>query len=484
MAESSLVVAQGAELSAALRAAAAGAPKPVYLFVGEPFQTAAAAHALVDALVPAARRSFNAEIWDGRTTPILPIIDSVRTPGFFAGTKVVWLRETTLFLSGEKRADLTAALFSAWDDGRQGEAAEKLLTLVALAGLSQQQFRDTRWSALTKTRIREVFGEELDTQKLAQLDALQAVCLARDLGVSAYRDDSGALLEFLKDGVLPGAVLVLTASAVDARKRLYKRVREIGMVIDLTPDRERSGSLSPAAVDDVVRQAVRDFDKRLTPEARHLIVRRAGTDVTLLASELEKLCLYVGDRPSITEADVRVAFRDMAESWIFDFTGALATGQVAQAVPLLRGLLEQGEPPLRLLAMIARELRFLLVARECLDDILRGIWRPDLSFKVFQSRVLPQLDVEILAACGNAHPFVLYRRFQDAARVDGRLLRAALVNVSDLDLRLKSSRGDAAMLLEAFVIEWCLGRRLRASLSARATGRPGGGAPGARPFRP
>jgi len=185
-----------AGLTALLRAAASGEHKPAYLIAGEPFATTAAAHALIDALVPAARRSFNLETYDGRTTPLGMVLDSLRTPGFFPGTKVVWLRESTLFLSGEKRADLTQALFTAWHDGREQEAAEKLLTLAALAGWSQDEFRGTRCSALSAARRREVFGETLDPDRVATLDAVQADAVARGLVVSAYRDDSGALLAF------------------------------------------------------------------------------------------------------------------------------------------------------------------------------------------------------------------------------------------------------------------------------------------------
>jgi DNA polymerase-3 subunit delta len=454
------------EVAALVREAAAGRAKPVYLFAGESFETSAAAHALIDALVPAARRSFNLETYDGRTTPISTVLDSLRMPGFFTGTKVVWLRETTLFLSGEKRPEVTKSLLAAWHDGREREAAEKLVTLVALAGWSQEQFAEVRWSALGKTRLREVFGDDLDAEQLALLDAVHAACLARELAVTAHRDDSGALAEFLDSGMPPHVVLLLTAATVDARKRLFKRLREIGACVTLGAAKERSGALTRDSIDEVVRHTVHVFGKRLAPEAHELVVRRAGTELALLTSELEKLCLYVGEQPSITEADVRLVFRDMAESWIFDFTGALATRQLARTLPLLRGLLAQGEPPLRLLAMIAREVRMLLVARECLDGPLRGKWRADAPFNVFQSRVLPQLDVETSEAFGKAHPFVLYRRFQDAARLDSRSLRHALVLLSDLDLRFKSSRGDPALLLEVFVIDWCRGAPRRGAAAA------------------
>jgi len=430
---------------------------PVYLFVGESFETRAAAHALLDVLVPAARRSLNLETYDGRTTPAATVLDSLRTPGFFGGTKVIWVRDSPVFLSGEKRGDLTGNLLEAWRDGRERDAMEKLLTLVALAGWPDDQFRAARWSAAPKTRLREVFGEDLTAEQIAVLDAVQAACVSRGLTVAEHRDDGASYLAALERQWPPDAVLILTAAAVDARKRLFKRVRDIGAVVEWTHARERSGVLGREAVDEMIARVLDAQGKRLEPVAHELVLRRAGSDAALVASELARLCLYVGERATVTADDVRLVFRDMAESWIFDFTAALSTRQVGRALPLLRGLFAQGEPPLRLLGMIARELRLLLLARECLDDTLRAQWRPGLAFPAFQSRLLPLLDEDTKKAFGNAHPFVLFKRFQEAARLSRSALRAALVQAADLDQRVKSGRGEPALLLELFVLDWCRG---------------------------
>lgn len=443
------------DLAALVRAAAAGDYKPVYLFTGEPFETKAAVQALLEVLVPESRRAFNLETYDGRTTATGQFIDSLRTPGFFPGVKVVWVRESPLFLSGEKRPDIAAALFGAWSEGRHQDAADKLLTLVALAGWTDEQFRQVRWPSLAKTRVREVFGGELDPDRLSQLEAVHAFCVSRDLRLGDYRDDSAVLVDFLDAGMPPQAVLLLTAAVIDARKRISKRVRELGAGLDCSVAHERSGALSRDAVAGLVRQVVSQFDKQLAPQAQDLILRRAGTDAAALAAEAEKLCLYVGARAAITADDVRAAFRDMAESWIFDFTSALAARQLSQTLLLLRGLFAQGEPPLRLLAMVAREVRLLLTARECLDQTFAGRWRPDTPFNVFQARLLPSIDPATREVFGAAHPFVLYRRFQDSARIPAGVMRRALTHLSDLDIRMKSSRGDPAMLLEAFILDWC-----------------------------
>lgn len=445
-----------AKIAQLVSEATSGKVRPAYLFVGEPSQTRGAAEALLDILVPPSRRSFNLEVYDGRTVAFGRISDSARTSGFFPGTKVIWVRESPVFLSAEKRPDVTKALLASWDGGREAEAAEKLLVLVALAGWSDEQFREVRWDQLSKTRVREVFGADLDAGAMTAIRQIHAGCITRDLRVGDYRDEATVLSDLLEGGGAGGAVLLFTVTAADGRKRVVKRLAEVGAVVDMSVSRERSGALAEEAVTGIVRDVTAASAKRLTPAALALLRRRAGPDPGELASEIEKLCLFVGERTAIDVDDVAAVVRDMGESWIFDFTAALAGRQLAVAVALLRGLLDQGEPPLRLLAMIAREVRLLLLARESLEEELRGHWRTGIAFPQFQSRVLPHLDGQTREAFGAAHPYVLYRRFQDAERADRSALRRALVELADLDRRLKSSAGVPALLLETFVIRWCM----------------------------
>jgi DNA polymerase III delta subunit len=449
----------------ALLVAAKKAPRPVYLLLGEPVTTSAAAHALVDVLVPAANRDFNLEIYDGRTTPIARVLDSTRMRGLFAGTKVLWVRETTVLLSAEKKSDLTAALLDAIEEERTDDAAGRLLTLLALSGWTEEQFESERLDLLSATAVKDCFGMALEPARLGALAALQAHCRERGLAISAYHDDSEQLLQALERGLSPATVLLFTASAADARKRIFKKLQALGAIVDLRIERERSGALSREGIAAGAARIAGQFDKRVEPAALDLIVARAGGDAAALTMEMEKLCRYTGTAKTITAADVRASFRDMAESWIFDFTGALAAGNAALAVPRLRDLLAQGDHPLRLLAMIAREVRLLLAARDCLEGPLAGKWRGSISFPVFQNRLLPELGDFAEATFGKMHPFRVYKYLGDAARMPTARLRRALIALSELDAKFKSSRGDPSILLETFVLDLC-----------RPAGSRGGGA--------
>lgn len=443
------------DTDALVRAAAAGKAPAVCLIVGEPHDTHRAAQQLIEVLVPAASRSLNLEVYDGRTTPLDRILDSLRMPGFFAGTKVLWVRESGLFLSGEKKSDVAGAMFAAWQAGREKEAAEMLLSLLALAGWTDADSRNTDWASLTKTKVRDVVGEGHDAEALDQLAAIHRTALALDLRIADHADDASLLLQLVEGEAIPGTLLLFTAVAVDGRKRVVKRLQELGAVVHLEVERERSGALKRESVTELAREHAQRYGKRFDADALELVTRRTGSDAASLSNELDKVCLYVGDRPNITQADVRAVFLDMAESWIFDFTAALAERSLSKALPLLRNLLGQGEPPLRLLAMVAREVRQLLAARDAMDGPLASTWRRGTQFSAFQSRVLPAIDEATKQLFGKVHPFVLFRRFQDAERHDARRLRRALIDLADIDMRFKTGRGDPVLLLESFLIAWC-----------------------------
>ena len=443
----------------ALLADARRQPASVYLLIGEPFQIEPLARSLIDLLVPLDRRSLSLELYDGRSAAIGPILDSLRTPSLLAGTKVIWVREPTLFVAGEKRGDLTDALFAAWEDERPVEAAETLLALMALGGWTQQQLSSAEWSALTKSDASSLFGRPLAARESDVLDAIRAVCAERGLTVAAYRDDSGQLDAFLAAGMPPGSVLIFTSAAADRRKRVVKTIADAGAVAEFSVARERSGALTPESVDALIERVVGRAGKRVAPAARQLIQRRAGPHAGALSAELEKLCLYAGEAPIIEEADVRGSLRDLGESWIFDFTKALAQRQAPAAVGLLRALFEQGEHPLRLLSVIARELRLLLLARDCLTGSLASSWTSRTSYTVFRDRLLPTLDESERETLGGLHPYVLYQCLQNAGRTTAAALQHGILRLQELDVALKSTGIDPRLRLEAFVLDMCGGVR-------------------------
>src|SRR5262245_39059271 len=153
-----------------IAAARAGKPKPVTLIHGEPSLVSDVAEAFVAALVPLDRRSVNLEVYDGRATPLVSVLDSLRMGGLFAGAKLVWVRELPMLAAGERRADVVAAILKAVAEERMEPAAGRMLSLIAAAGWTQVDFDEKRITEMTKKSLTQAFGEDVDDDGLAALE--------------------------------------------------------------------------------------------------------------------------------------------------------------------------------------------------------------------------------------------------------------------------------------------------------------------------
>lgn len=173
-----------------------------------------------------------------------------------------------------------------------------------------------------------------------------------------------------------------------------------------------------------------------TPAAAALadaLTRERSVDLGLADQELEKLLLWAGDRP-VTAADVAELVTPVNLEGIFAFVDALAERRGPQAVGILHKYLEAGEPPLRILALVARQFRLLLL------------------LQALQSEGRPA--AELKSALGVA-PFLVPKLQGQAARFSGRFLEAAQRRLRDMDTEIKTGRIAASLALDLFVAGVC-----------------------------
>jgi len=108
-------------------------------------------------------------------------------------------------------------------------------------------------------------------------------------------------------------------------------------------------------------------NKKMSPPVVQRFLAKVGSNLNLIANELDKLILYTGDEPLITEADVltitSTAPEQLEHGGIFDLTEAIAAKNIKQALSILTELLDAKEPPLRMLPLIERQLRLLIAAK-------------------------------------------------------------------------------------------------------------------------
>ena len=421
----------------------------VLLVFGDDLQVQEACKAVIDLLVPKAHRGFNLERFDGRTVNWDLVQASLVTPPFFPGRKVLWVENAPYFSSREQKGELGERVLQLWSEGKKDEASDLLLDMLVLEGFTQEQW--DQLDSVSDGRILGLFdGERSDARNEAA--ALLAYCQSREVKLSSRKGaEDQRLGEWLDQGFPEWGFMLLTAVQVDRRTRLYKRLEEIGAALYLGVERDRNGKLNRETLTEFITQRVRAAGKTLDPQARELILRRAGDDLRRVSQELEKLLLYIGDQPSVRSEDVAAIFTDHAAAWIFDLTRSIADRDAVVAIAHLGRLITQGEHPLKLLGTMAAEVRRLLLARQLLENDLRGCWRRGMSFGQFQQIALKQ-SVPMITR----NPYADYMLFQRADKLSMSVLRRYMAEIWETDYRLKSSGRNPRLVMEGLVLNMCL----------------------------
>jgi DNA polymerase-3 subunit delta len=253
----------------------------------------------------------------------------------------------------------------------------------------------------------------------------------------------------------PQAVVVFVADHIhipsDVRrmemddKTRYERIRETlgewcGVVELARPDEA-----------DAVRWMLGEVKRqggRIEEAAARELADALGADMMLIASELEKLLLYVsaypgastpGIVPSITLGDVETMVLGAKQRSLYELTEAISQRDKAKALALLDGLLnasDGGEDgAIGHLYMLARTYRQMLVILEKNVRDSRAIWQA-----LWQGFRMP--------------PFAADDLIRQARRYTSRRdLTRALRLIARADLELRSSPPDKKLVLERLVMD-------------------------------
>jgi DNA polymerase-3 subunit delta len=418
------------------------------LLFGDALRVQETSNAVVGLLVPEEQRGFNLERFDGRVAQWDQLHASLMTPPFFSGTKVVWIENAPYFISREQKGELGERVLQLWGDGKHEEASKLLVDLLVAEGWSQEE-----WERLEPGAAREL-AKLLAADHEEEIDKLLAFCKSQEINLSRSRSaQSHGLEKLLEQGLPPWGFLLLTATQVDRRMRVYKSLDELGAVFHLGLERDRGGRVSREDLLAFVKQRLGDAGKTADPQARELILQRSPSDLLRLGHELEKLVLYAGERSAVRGEDVEAVFAGQGEAWVFDLTRAIGERNPRAALSQLARLLAGGEHPLKLLGAMASEARRLLSARQLLDGELRRRWRRGMSYPQFQQQVLAQGLAPELSRNSYAGYMCLLR----AERLSMTELRRYMNGIYDADLRLKSSGNNPRLVMERLVLGMCFG---------------------------
>ncbi|HEU5348849.1 MAG TPA: DNA polymerase III subunit delta [Ktedonobacterales bacterium] len=188
-----------------------------------------------------------------------------------------------------------------------------------------------------------------------------------------------------------------------------------------------------AQLQDWVMRRARSQKRRLSAEAARMLVELLGDNLRMLANEIDKLSVYVGEGNEISAEDVRALTPFTKQSKVFDLTDALARRDTSAALTLLHELLAQGESPLGIVALTAFQTRAMMQVKRLSE---RGMS----TFQIAQTAGLA--------------PFVVEKSLPAARKFTFAQLEAAHRTLLEIDTTLKRSRMTPELALDLLVLEF------------------------------
>ena len=184
-----------------------------------------------------------------------------------------------------------------------------------------------------------------------------------------------------------------------------------------------------------IRNIAQTCNKKVSGSAAALLSTELENDLQTIYKEIEKLAAYVGDREVIEVDDVKEVVTVTRGVSVFTLNDRIADKDREGALYVLHNLLGSGEPPLKILTMITRQIRLLVQAKEMLEQ---GLSPTDVG------RKLGVRDFYLKAFIKRAH-IVSRSRGEKSIHL-----------LFHSDWKLKSSRVDKRLVLENLITGLCL----------------------------
>ncbi|VVS94851.1 DNA polymerase III subunit delta [Desulfoluna spongiiphila] len=446
---------------------------PVWLIYGEEFLVDRSLKALVGTLLPGGLGDSCCEVAEG-DAELRDALEQVSTFSLFSSGKVVVVRDSHIFYAKKGENKELAKITKAYDDGKMQLAARRLAQLLSKLKL---QFKHLSMpKGLDKLKA---LAE--DGQVPPWTGEVAAWAEANRIVVPEPMDDQSMVERAIRAGFPAGHHLVLTTDQADKRKSLFKAFKECGSVVDCSaPKGERKADKDQQAkiIDETVKAVLSRYGKKMDPRAVRYLVEMVGFDLRVLVGDVEKLCSFVGDNPTISYDDARRITKKTKQDPIYELTGAISERNGRMALSCVRNLLANETHPLQVLAALVNQVRRLLLARSFLESRegrslggLRdynqfragGINAVKAADEIMAGRVeawqaslaLSKKKTDLLLNRGGS-PYPLFLLLQNAARFSMAELTSIHSLLADCDRTMKSSPEDPTVLLDRIILRICI----------------------------
>ncbi|MFE7374240.1 DNA polymerase III subunit delta [Bacillus cereus] len=224
----------------------------------------------------------------------------------------------------------------------------------------------------------------------------------------------------------PFSILVFVApyEKLDERKKITKLLKKTADVVEA----------NAMQVQDVQKWIVARADEvhvHIENAAVSLLLELVGSNVTMLAKEMDKLTLYVGMGGEITTKLVAELVPKSVEQNVFALTEKVVKKDIAGAMQILDGLFTQQEEPIKLLALLVSQFRLLYQVKELQQ---RGYG---------QNQIASHIGV---------HPYRVKLAMNQTKFFSFEELKKVIIELAEADYSMKTGKMDKKLVLEFFLM--------------------------------
>ena len=279
---------------------------------------------------------------------------------------------------------------------------------------------------------------DLDTLHASRSDTVEIINKASTFPVSSEKrlvivydvdkltpPDKELLLAHLK-GLPDSSCVVLVTGRLDKRRKFFIDLEKNSIVVEFP-------NLYENQVPSWILNRVKNYRKNINGKAIEALQNWAGNSLPDLASEIEKLVLFVGEKKTIDPEDVAKVVGYTGSNNIFQLLNSVGHKNTKQALEVLNNLFSYGETPGTIIFWLSEHLIRLLKVKE---------------FE-FQKSKIP------LSSYLKVHNYFLKDYKEQSKNFNLDQLERGLLFVYQSDVDLKKSFLPSELILELLVYNLC-----------------------------
>ncbi|KGA98462.1 DNA polymerase III subunit delta [Alkalihalobacillus alcalophilus ATCC 27647 = CGMCC 1.3604] len=211
---------------------------------------------------------------------------------------------------------------------------------------------------------------------------------------------------------------------LDERKKITKLLKKETTVVEANPFDERT-------LFQWIQEQAEQKRVTLSDQTKGQLLERVGTNLLLMATEIEKLSLYVGEGGVIEQDHIELLVARTLEQDIFALIDLAIHQKTDKALVIYHDLLRQKEEPLKILALLTRQFRIYYQVKE------------------LSSRGYSQKEI---ASQMKLHPYVVKLATQRLHQFNEKRLYALMELAAETDYAIKTGKTEKVLAVELLIL--------------------------------